>query len=563
VHLVQARSAGELALDAIADTPELRKARGAFFTPPEVARYICQWAIRSPADRVYEPSCGEADFLLAAGTRLRDLGAQQVDATLLQGAELHDASARGALHELAGVGMTAGIAVSDFFDVELAEGTFDALVGNPPYVRYQAFQGDARAKAKRAALKAGVRLSGLASSWAAFTVRSAQLVKPEGRLGLVLPAELLSTNYAGPVRRYLTQRFGSVQLIMFDERVFPDVLAEVVLLLAEGRGPTTSVAVSQARNMDAIAEPPVTRWRPVNPEAKWTPALLPTEVAEAYAALLRRDVFTQLDAWGRTDLGMVTGNNRYFCLSAAQVDALGLDERELLRITPPGSRHLRGLTFTTRAWRELAEDDRRVYLFAPSGDLESPLSEAAVAYIAEGEDGGVEKAYKCRVRSPWWKVPKVGLPDLFLTYMNHDTPRLVTNEAGVSYLNSVHGVTLEPTHRDVGRDLLPIGVLNSLTLLGAELVGRSYGGGLLKVEPKEADSLPVPSPDVLADAGPALRALRPQLAKHLRSANLGEAVQLVDRVLLVEHLGLKRPEVRRLRDARDALFARRVARGST
>ena len=526
-----------------------------------MARYICEWAIRSSGDRVFEPSCGEADFLLPAGQRLRQLGASRVDGHHLKGAELHEASARSALAELKAAGMTASIEVSDFFDVDVTDGSYDAIVGNPPYVRYQAFHGEARAKAQRAALKAGVRLSGLASSWAAFTVRSGQLVKPDGRLGLVLPAELLSTNYAGPVRRYLAQRFGSVRLIMFDERVFPGVLTEVVLLLAEGVGPAESIKVSQARNLDALGDPPVTHWRPVEPEAKWTPALLPTDVAEAFAALLREDSFTQLEAWGATDLGMVTGNNRYFCLSAAEASELGLEDRELLRISPPGSRHLRGLMMGERVWSELASEGRRVYLFAPHEGLGAPLSPAAEAYIAAGEAAGVQNAYKCRVRSPWWKVPRVRIPDLFLTYMNHDTPRLVTNDAGLSFLNSVHGVTLNRRHRKLGRDLLPIGVLNSVTLLGAELVGRSYGGGLLKVEPKEADLLPVPSPDVLAAAAPELRTLRPQLARHLRNADLDAAVTLVDHVLLVDQLGMKRGRVQGFRTARETLFSRRLTRG--
>ena len=55
------------------DTAELRKARGAFFTPELVARYITNWAVRSMADQVLEPSCGEASFLLAAVDRLADL----------------------------------------------------------------------------------------------------------------------------------------------------------------------------------------------------------------------------------------------------------------------------------------------------------------------------------------------------------------------------------------------------------------------------------------------------------------------------------------------------------
>lgn len=543
------------------DTPALRKARGAFFTPVEVARYICDWAVRSPDDRIYEPSCGEAQFLLAAGERLRSLGARRVDESHLRGAELHQASADEALAELGAIGMTAGIEVSDFFDVAVGEGTLDAVVGNPPYVRYQAFHGEARAKAQRAALRAGVRLTGLASSWAAFTVRSAELVMPTGRLGLVLPAELLSVNYAGPVRRFLADRFRSVRVITFDERVFPGVLADVVLLLAEGQGPAECIKVSRARNLDDLGEPPVTHWRPVEPEAKWTPGLLPREAADSYAEALRHEAFTQLGSWGATGLGIVTGNNRYFCLSAQQALDLGLSESELLPISPPGSRHLRGLTFTQRAWRELAEGGRRVYLFAPRDELGAPLSSAARRYVAAGETDGVQHAYKCRVRAPWWQVPTVRSPDLLLTYMNHDTPRLVTNEAKVSYLNSVHGVTLDRQYRKIGMDLLPIGVLNSLTLLGAELVGRSYGGGVLKVEPKEADLLPVPSPDVLLRAGPSLRALRPQLAKHLRSADLTSAVALVDRVLLLEHLRLKRAEIQELGTAREALFRRRLTRG--
>ena len=42
-----------------------------------------------------------------------------------------------------------------------------------------------------------------------------------------------------------------------------------------------------------------------------------------------------------------------------------------------------------------------MHLFYPHADP----SEAAQAYVASGEAGGVQKAYKCRVRTPWWRVP--------------------------------------------------------------------------------------------------------------------------------------------------------------
>jgi type I restriction-modification system DNA methylase subunit len=72
----------------------LRKARGAYFTPAEVARFIAAWAIRCASDRVLEPSCGEAAFLTEAVTRLRALGLTEAGwANALHGHEIHPQSA--------------------------------------------------------------------------------------------------------------------------------------------------------------------------------------------------------------------------------------------------------------------------------------------------------------------------------------------------------------------------------------------------------------------------------------------------------------------------------------
>ncbi len=199
------------------------------------------------------------------------------------------------------------------------------------------------------------------------------------------------------------------------------------------------------------------------------------------------------------------------------------------------------------------------FLFDPPTEKPSP---AASAYIEQGEASGINLAFKCRVRSPWWKVPRVAIPDGFLTYMNHDTPRLVTNRMGVRCLNSIHGVTFAAERRQIAMDLMPLAMLNTITLLGAELVGRSYGGGMLKLEPKEADQLPVPSLNLVEAAESALRNLRPQLAKHLRQRHLQTAVQEVDRIIR-HHAKVTARDLAQLRSAREVLFQRRVARART
>ena len=215
---------------SVPDTADLRKARGAYFTPEPVAAFVVNWAIRRADDAVLEPSCGEAAFLTHAVTALRNLGA---DLPRVDGVEIHAASANEASRLVTAAGGEPNIQVNDFFLSE-PTGSYSAVIGNPPYIRYQDFSGAARARSREAALRAGVNMSGLASSWAAFTVHAALMLKRGGRLGLVVPAELLSVNYAAEVRRFLLDRFKKVDLVLFTERVFADAQEDVVLLLAEG-----------------------------------------------------------------------------------------------------------------------------------------------------------------------------------------------------------------------------------------------------------------------------------------------------------------------------------------
>jgi hypothetical protein len=219
---------------------------------------------------------------------------------------------------------------------------------------------------------------------------------------------------------------------------------------------------------------------------------------------------------------------------------------------------LRGLGFARAAWQEMLASGAAGFLFYPR----LKPSEAAQEYIAYGEKQKIHKAYKCQVRSPWWTVPRVPVPDAFFTYMNHDTPRIVTNHAGLAYLNSIHGITFKSERRQLAMDLMPIAALNSFSLLGSELVGRSYGGGILKLEPKEADRLPVPSLKVIESAANDLRMLRPQLAKQLRQGKIINVAKRVDQVLR-QHLKLSMDSLARIRAARELLFNRRVARGKT
>jgi adenine-specific DNA-methyltransferase len=540
------------------DTSAVRKARGAFFTPEPLTRFITDWAVRTPTDRVMEPSAGDAAFLVEAVRRLSDLGAETPE---VAGVEIHEHSARVARERISAAGGTPDVIHSDFFLVNPTP-TYDAVIGNPPYIRYQDFTGEARTRSRAAALSAGVILNGLASSWAAFTIQSALFLKPGGRMGLVLPAELLSVNYAAPVRQFLFDRFASVELVLFTEQVFPEAEADVVLLLADGfkQGPTDHATIHEARDAASLENlgVPLT-WSPKSPADKWTGLLIGAEALRPLRTLRESGAFTVLEDWGDTTLGMVTGNNGYFALSPARVDELGLNRSDLVRLSPPGSSHLRGLSLTRHHMSALGNAGKATWLFRP-GDTPSP---AAENYIRAGHIAGVDQAYKCRVRRVWYQVPLLPPADLLLTCMNADTPRLTTNDAAALHLNSVHGVYLNEEHRELGRELLPLASLNSVTLLNAEMVGRSYGGGILKIEPREADVWAMPSPALLNENANALREIKTRVAKQLSAGDLLGAVKLVDQALLLHAGVVTEADIDVVRRAHHAMTSRRVARSES
>jgi adenine-specific DNA-methyltransferase len=548
------------------EPPALRKSRGAFFTPPAIADYLAAWAVGDdPRAKVLDPSCGDGVFLLAAARRLRELGDGKLSRQVF-GVDVHRPSLTAARGYLRDEGLAARLVEDDVFNIPtpaqlgcpLPE--MDAVIGNPPFVRYQEHIGDARKRSAQAALAQGVRLSGLASSWAALLVHACAFLRPEGRLAIVLPAELLTVHYAEPIRRWLRRRFAAVHLVMFERLQFEDALEKVVLVVAQGTGGCDAFSLYDVEDADDLPGLGPFDHLNVTPaaEGKWTDLLLPMHQRQLFRRVVEAG-FVELDEYGAPELGTVTGSNDYFALTEGTRAEYGLSEDHLAAISPPGTRHLRGLSFTKGDWQALRQAGERVWLLHPEADRRD---KALSAYVAHGEAQRVHEAYKCQIRTPWWRPPLVSAPDLFFTYMSHRYPRLVANSAGVTFVNSMHGVRLHPKTSKLARSALPLLALNSVTMLGAEVFGRSYGGGVLKMEPREAATLPVPAPDVLARAWALLKDERACLDRQLRNGLWTGVVKRVDEALLHDALGLSGREVAQLHEATQALRARRLGRAS-
>jgi adenine-specific DNA methylase len=526
---------------AIAVAPTPQKLRGAYYTPRPIADFLTRWAVREASDRVLDPACGDAVFLQSAADRLGELGHRGRSGQVV-GFEID----RDAAAESRRAAPFAAVVETDFFAQAAETVRFDAIVGNPPYIRYHHFAGDVRTRALERAAAEGVVLSALTSSWAPFVVHAASFLAPQGRLAFVLPAELLSTDYAAPVREFLRARFGAVHVVAFEQRVFPNALVDVVLVLAEGDGPG-EVHVHRlpaAAALERFSFDTDTPFRGV----KWTEGLLPAAAVEglAHAAGAMRP----LGQVASVDIGVVTGANAFFLLTDRQATDRGLRRSDLRPVVARGHQ-IPGVEISRREWAKRRSDGELVWLFTPRS-----AEEAAVrAYVAEGEAQGVQQAYKCRVRSPWWRLKVPAPPDLLLTYMSNHVPRLVANGAGVLTTNLIHNVRLATPARDARG--LALAWTNSATMLSAELVGRAYGGGVLKLETREAERVLIPKlPEEQA------RELEEQAAaidRLLRGRQFAAVADLVDPVVLA-HLSPSERAV--LRSAWNDLRQRRRQRSA-
>lgn len=524
------------------------KLRGGYYTSSKVAEWLCGWAIQSAADAVLEPSCGNGAFLEAAAARLLSLGATPAKvARLLTGTEIIPAEAQAATERLRpSLGKAAEKIVvnSDFFGwwQSTDQPAFDVIVGNPPFIRYQSFPEPHRARAMAIMGDQGLTPNRLTNIWVPFVVAATASLKPGGRLALVLPAEILQVTYAAQLRSYLTDHFKRIDVIACNELFFENAEQEVVLLLADGalaaasEENTCRVALTAAEKVADITEvKPALLLARAEPKTirhdseKWLKYFLDNRQISFMRALRDAETTTCMSTHASIDVGVVTGKNEFFVLSADQVEELGLEGYT----TPLVSRsaQLKGSQIGKADWRSLAAGGDRVHLLNISKAQASKLSAKLRRYIEEGERKEFHKGYKCSLREPWYLVPSVWVPDGFAFRQIYDFPRMVLNASGATSTDTIHRMR----SHGAKPERVIANTYTWLTAASAEIEGRSYGGGVLELEPTEAERLLMPAQ--LNGAMPLK-----EVDQLVRAGRLDAVLEENAKIILRDHMGLSAGE---------------------
>lgn len=540
-----------------------QKLRGGYYTPEPIAHFLARWAIQTPDAQVLEPSCGDGNILEAAVAALVERGAERAQiAGLVHGVELEPQEARKANERiclLTGHYNTPSVYEGDFFAYckeHLADKRlFDAVIGNPPFIRYQDFLEEQRVTAFYLMQRAGLHPSRLTNAWVPFLVAATLLLKDGGRLAMVVPAELLQVNYAAELRYFLSNQYRHITLVTFKKLVFAGVQQEVVLVLGERGGDEhTGIRTIELEGIDDLINYKYTvssrssLKEMDHSKEKWTMYFLDEAELQLLRRLRRDARLTRVGQVAEVDVGIVTGLNEFFVLTEEQVHDYAL--AAYMRPIVGRSNYLQGLVFSNEDWTTSVAKRAGAFLLEAPHIPGQRLSEELRRYIKWGEEQGFNLGYKCRKRNPWYSVPSVWNPQAFMLRQIHQFPKIVLNAAGATCTDTIHRVRLRA---GVSGRMVAAAFLNSLTFVFSEVMGRSYGGGVLELEPNEAEQLPLPL--ICADTLDF-----DHLDQLLRDGNISAVLDVTDEILLRQGLGLNAEETRMLRATWEKLRDRRVNR---
>ena len=533
---------------------EPEKLRGAYFTPDVITTQVVRiiHAAGWVHGRVLEPSCGNGAFL-APISKIATAEKLFVDAIELNEDSYEVAHKR--YERVAGFVLSHG----DFFDFYKNQNqrVYDLIIGNPPYIRYQYLTEEQRSEIGTILSENGMRVNKLVNAWVGFVVACVQLLKDGGHLVFVLPAELLQVKYSEDLREYLLRMCSKLTVITFEKLVFPEIEQEVVVLMVEKGVADPEMRIIRLVDAEGLKslnfdEPPFIKI--ANGKDKWTKYFTASHEIDVLSSLRKDNRFAPFSTYGTINVGVTTGNNAYFSVDDNTAELYHLHDALMPLIGR--SSHAHGIFFTEEDWIANRRAGRRSSLLVFPDIPEADYPEKYRAYIRQGEASKQNAGYKCKIRDRWYIIPSIWVPDAFFLRRNYEYPKFVLNECNAISTDTMHRMKFND---GVDKRLLLLSYYNSVSFAFAETCGRSYGGGVLEILPGEMGNILIPKLEHIVPSK--LNRLLNLVDFVVRTdSNIENALDLVDREILQDELGVSQNVCTKCRSIWKKLKKRRLGR---
>lgn len=538
-----------------------QKLRGSYYTPTKLAEFITkQFETDIKENRIksiLEPSCGDGVFLKALS---KSKYVKNVDKVI--GIEIDQEEANKASSNIL---PNMKIIHDDFiklYNRRLKKERYDLILGNPPYIRYQYLDDVQREIQSDILVHNGMKSNKLINAWVCFLVAAVELLNEGGKIAFVIPAEILQVVYAEDLRLFLSNTLEKITIITFEELVFEGIEQEVVVLIGtknvKNAIASAKIAIKQLTNLECLEDLYIENIEHKDikhTKEKWTQYFVEDHHTDLINYAKNDKKFITLGSLGKVNVGITTGNNKYFSVNKEVVDKYELNDVVMPLIGR--SSHAHGIYFTMEDWKLNVNKGKNAYLIRFPGNVEyNDYRDGHKEYIQKGEAEEQNIGYKCRIRNRWYIVPSIWVPDAFLLRRNNTFPKFVLNNIGAVSTDTMHRIKF---NEDVDRDKVLLSYYNSITFAFTEINGRSYGGGVLEILPGEASNILLP--DLKDFDNNKVKELLEEIDNTIRNnLPIDDLLDKIDKAILIDYLGIDKSVCKEFRIMWNNLMQRRHTR---
>jgi predicted RNA methylase len=489
----------ELQRNLDAETPRSERTRlGQFSTPPRIARDLMKYVSECVSPRVkirfLDPAFGTGSLYSALLWAFKE---SKIDCAV--GYEV-DLSIQ---EKSKGIWKNSPVIIyhKDFTSVQAPSELrkkANLIVCNPPYVRHQKMLLDEKVRLQEAAFEStGIRLNLRTGLYGHFMLLAHSWMAKNALAGWLVPGELMDTDYGRKIREYLLTSVHLFRIHRYDSfsRQIKGAMVSSIAVWFRNRRPSKNHRVSFTRG-GTLA----------NPKQSWsTPAseLLALHKWPRFKHSVRisRRPTKALSDYFIIKRGIATGANSFFILPFEKASKLGISMKFAMHILPKPSEIQEDTILTDKAGAPIV--NQKMILVTCNLPEQTVRNEHPKLweYLRIGIENRIDQRYLCSGRTPWYSqetrdsapllIPCLaakngGSRRKFRFILNH-SKAIATNsylmlypkESLVSMLDSIDDFTKVLWE-----------VLNSIPQSVLRNAGREYGGGLLKIEPKELARVP-------------------------------------------------------------------------
>lgn len=521
-----------------------RKEMGEYYTPPAICDLITRLTVTEGGDEILDPACGSGGFLVSAYNRIQSLlpeekGGHEQILNQIHGIDInrfpaHLSAINLSIQDLSSHTETVNVEIRDFFDVtpdtmrfgrveagasgsewvndstETTIGGFDAVVGNPPYIRYQNIGDKEKVRDHLETIDADY-LSGFSDIYCYFITHVTQFLRDGGRLGFIVSDRWLNSRYGEDLQRFLLDNYQIRAVIRFTSQTFDDALIGASILIVEKYEEGSkrddnrvkfleirkrmdlediAVEVEQDYNSNKMIVSDeyrllVNSQQALRDQSKWD---LYYNAPPIYFELIQKSKTCELQDIAELHTGKKVGGNAYFYRRTEEWEELGLEEYTSPAIKASGQ--IGKIRFDEEAaeeWgvldvRDLVEstlDDGREFGDSQLEYVKEWLGrnghEALLEYVEKGEEEGHQFHDRCERRNVWFDIEDIKQyrPPIAMAEFLWTQHRVVWNEAEAFVDYQFHNIKPDP---GVDEKLL-CGILNSrFAWMVRELEGRQASG---------------------------------------------------------------------------------------